>query len=138
MPADANKTYWYTVRAVDDNDCVGCKANVSGNSAPGFGVLRDRVGPDAATGSLTIQCGIANLAYTGTKDIAYETVGLPTPREIYIPSLLGQVVATDNCPDSPLTYTQNPAPGTQVNQGTYPVTITVTDASGTARVVRPR
>lgn len=36
---DLNKTFWYTVRAVDDAAGGG---NVSGNSAPAYGVLRDR------------------------------------------------------------------------------------------------
>lgn len=130
MPADANKTFWYTVRAVDDNDCTGCKANVSGNSAPGYGVLRDRVGPDGTGGELTIQCATVALSYVGTKEIPYENAGLPVPRDIYIPNLLGQVVAEDNCPDSPLTYTQSPPPGSPANIGIHPVTITVTDASG--------
>lgn len=44
---DLNKTYWYTVRAVD---LSGCGGNFSANSAPAFGVLRDRVGPDGPVG----------------------------------------------------------------------------------------
>ncbi len=44
---DANKTFWYTVRAIDLSSCGG---NYSANSAPAFGVLRDRVGPDAPVG----------------------------------------------------------------------------------------
>lgn len=130
MPGDANKTYWYTVRAVDINDCVGCKANVSGNSAPGYGVLRDRVGPDGTTGTIEIMCGQADVDFTGSKDSSYQTHGYPVPREFYIPNLMSQVIAEDNCPDSPLTFSQNPAPGTPVSSGVYPVTITVTDASG--------
>lgn len=47
VPADVNKTFWYTVRAVDLSSCGG---NFSANSAPAFGVLRDRVGPDAPVG----------------------------------------------------------------------------------------
>jgi len=45
--ADADKTFWYTVRAVDQSSCGG---NFSPNSAPAFGVLRDREGPAGPTG----------------------------------------------------------------------------------------
>lgn len=50
---EAGKTYWYTVRAVDKS---ACDANVSGNSAPAYGVLRDRVGPDQPSGGVTGDC----------------------------------------------------------------------------------
>jgi hypothetical protein len=49
----ANKTFWYTVRAVDGSACGG---NLSGNSAPAYGVLRDRIGPPRTDGSLLINC----------------------------------------------------------------------------------
>lgn len=51
--AEANKTYWYTVRAIDAS---ACSANISGNSAPAYGVLRGRVGPDAPDGSIVGRC----------------------------------------------------------------------------------
>jgi hypothetical protein len=44
---DWNTTYWYTVRSEDASAGGG---NLSGNSAPAYGVLRDWVGPPAATG----------------------------------------------------------------------------------------
>ena len=47
VPADVNKTFWYTIRAVDLSSCGG---NLSANSAPAFGVLRDREGPAAPNG----------------------------------------------------------------------------------------
>lgn len=47
VPADLNRTFWYTVRAVDLSSCGG---NFSANSAPAFGVLRDRTGPVAPNG----------------------------------------------------------------------------------------
>jgi len=50
---DLGRTFWYTVRA---QDLGACGPNLSGNSAPAFGVLRDRVGPDAPTGSIQIHC----------------------------------------------------------------------------------
>jgi len=50
---DWSVTYWYTVRAEDEARCAD---NLSGNSAPAFGVLRDWEGPPAATGVVaTIQ-----------------------------------------------------------------------------------
>ena len=52
-PTDYGKTYWYTVRAVDDGACGG---NFSPHSAPAFGVLRDRSGPDGPDGGIQILC----------------------------------------------------------------------------------
>lgn len=53
IATDAGRTFWYSVRAADDG---ACSPNFSGNSAPAFGVLRDRVGPDAPGGLVTIRC----------------------------------------------------------------------------------
>ena len=44
---DWNTTYWYTVRAEDN---ASCAHNLSGNSAPAYGLLRDWQGPPPATG----------------------------------------------------------------------------------------
>lgn len=52
MPGDADKTYFYTIRAVDNSICE----NVSGPSAPTWGVLRDREGPAAPIGTLGVLC----------------------------------------------------------------------------------
>lgn len=49
----ANKTFWYTVRAVDDSACGG---NLSGNSTPVYGVLRDRIGPPKPDGFAELTC----------------------------------------------------------------------------------
>lgn len=49
----ANKTFWYTARAVDSSACGG---NLSGNSAPAFGVLRDRIGPPKPSGFIRLNC----------------------------------------------------------------------------------
>jgi hypothetical protein len=58
LPADAGKTFWYTVRAEDDTPCktpagVG---NLSGPSAPAYGVLRDWIGPTNSSRGLTTRC----------------------------------------------------------------------------------
>jgi hypothetical protein len=53
-PADYSRTYWYTVRALDNGACDG--GNYSANSAPAFGVLRDRQGPGGPTGTLGVLC----------------------------------------------------------------------------------
>jgi len=60
---EADKTYWYTVRAVDASECGG---NVSGNSGPAYGVLRDRVGPNAPDGSVTGSCVIPVVSTNGS------------------------------------------------------------------------
>lgn len=49
----ASKTYWYTVRSIDGSACDG---NLSGNSAPAYGVLRDRIGPPRPDGEILISC----------------------------------------------------------------------------------
>ena len=53
VPADADKTFWYTVRAEDDGACGG---NLSPHSSPVFGVLRDREGPAGPRGDVTFNC----------------------------------------------------------------------------------
>lgn len=53
-PADYGKTFWYTVRAVDDGACNG--GNYSAHSAPAFGVLRDRAGPASPLGGVFVIC----------------------------------------------------------------------------------
>lgn len=45
------KTVWYTVRSVDNASCV--PPNMAGHSGAVYGVLRDRVGPDPSSGSIT-------------------------------------------------------------------------------------
>ena len=51
-PADLNKTFWYSVRAVKSTACGNL---ASGNSAPGFGVLRDRSGPLGGGATITLR-----------------------------------------------------------------------------------
>ncbi len=67
MPQDASKTFWYTVVAVDNGACDG--GNLSPHSAPVFGVLRDRTGPDAPTGGVDILCCDPMVATNGTSDL---------------------------------------------------------------------
>jgi len=61
-PTNYAKTYWYTVRAIDDTtNAVACATppfggNLSGHSPPVPGVLRDRTGPGTPVGGLRIQC----------------------------------------------------------------------------------
>ena len=129
MPADANKTFWYTVRAEDGNNCIGCLPNLSGNSAPAFGVLRDRVGPGGPTGTVNVQCTDADVEFTEVTNIPYKDAGIPEPSQFLIPDLASQVVATDNGP-GPLSITQQPPAGTPVQSGSHTITVTVTDASG--------
>jgi hypothetical protein len=52
-PSSYGKTFWYTVRAQDSGAC-GPSPNLSANSGPAFGVLRDREGPGGATGCVSI------------------------------------------------------------------------------------
>ncbi len=52
VPPDLGKTFYYTVRAIDNT----VAQNLSGHSAPAWGVLRDREGPAGATGGLKLRC----------------------------------------------------------------------------------
>lgn len=50
-----------------------------------------------------------------------------------VPNVVALVVATDNCtPTGSLVITQDPAAGTLVGSGQYPITVTVKDSSGNA------
>lgn len=51
MPGNAGETYFYTVRAADSGPCG---ENIGPNGSGGWGVLRDRVGPDPAGGTRTL------------------------------------------------------------------------------------
>jgi hypothetical protein len=53
--ANPAQTFWYTVRAVNSNKCNGL---FSPNSAPAFGVLRQREGPEAPDGQVATACAI--------------------------------------------------------------------------------
>lgn len=84
-PADpqqdhGNKTYWYSVRAIDS---ATCSANISGNSAPAFGVLRDRIGPEAPGGMVATNCAELFLEQIGESTPG---VGFPLfdPSQTYI------------------------------------------------------
>ncbi|MBL9170647.1 MAG: hypothetical protein JNN07_23145 [Verrucomicrobiales bacterium] len=52
-PKDRGETFWYTVRAEDSGACRG---NLSPHSAPAFGIIRDRTGPAAPSGTVTTAC----------------------------------------------------------------------------------
>ena len=54
--------YWYSVRAVH---VAACAPLLSPHSAPASGVLRQRAGPDATTGSVLGSCGAPAVIYTG-------------------------------------------------------------------------
>jgi hypothetical protein len=66
MPANADETYWYSVRAAETN---ACGTNFSPSSRMVFGVLRDRVGPAAPTGSIELNCPSPTLAFTDSTGV---------------------------------------------------------------------
>lgn len=64
---DLSKTYYYTIRATD-----GAKLpNLSGHSAPAWGVLRDRKGPDGVGGGLNLFCRVPNLVFDDFTQVTY-------------------------------------------------------------------
>lgn len=66
-PADYGRTYWYTVRAADDGACDG--GNLSANSAPAFGVLRDRTGPAGPSGGIDVICCVPTVKGGDSRDL---------------------------------------------------------------------
>jgi hypothetical protein len=65
MASAEGKTFWYSVRAKKPN-CTDPYANLSPHSATAFGVLRDREGPAAPTGAISIRCCRPESTHTGT------------------------------------------------------------------------
>jgi len=59
--------FWYTVRAVST---AACDPLLSSHSSPAWGVLRPRVGPDAATGDVQGSCG--------TPVVMFQTISVQT------------------------------------------------------------
>ena len=71
LPADAGKTYFYTIRAVDGSYCK----NVSGNCGPMWGVLRDRAGPAGTVGTILTPCKQLSVVYNNYQQIAETGLG---------------------------------------------------------------
>jgi hypothetical protein len=69
VPEDYDQTYWYTVRSVKPTALGG---NFSPNSAPAFGVLRNRNAPDAPDGQIFIYCCLPIAAPDKTEDVTEE------------------------------------------------------------------
>lgn len=89
-PTDYTKTFWYTVRAIDNVDEAGECAiapfdgNISGNSPPLFGVLRDRISPGPVTGEIGIQCATPVVEITRLPDQSLGPEGNFSPDNAYI------------------------------------------------------
>jgi hypothetical protein len=66
-PADHDKTFWYSVRAVKQTAAGG---NLSPNSAPAFGVLRNRFAPAAPEGKVFITCCRPDVQPDRVEDVA--------------------------------------------------------------------
>ena len=125
MPTFAGTTVWYTVVAEDNAQCGSCLGNRSGHSPPGFGVLRDRVGPEPASNfAVRIRCDSPSVKYTNTFRIAAASPGSGVQGWLEIPNLAALVTATDAC-SAVESITQVPVPGTRVG-GTNSQSITVT------------
>jgi hypothetical protein len=77
VPEDYDQTYWYTVRAVKPTAMGG---NYSPNSAPAFGVLRNRNAPDAPDGQIFIYCCLPIAIADKAEDVAEE--GADDPRRV--------------------------------------------------------
>lgn len=71
---DMGITYWYTVRSEDA--AAQNPANLSGHCGAVYGVLRDRAGPPAPTGSTTRCVCLLRLASEGGPPVQYESYNL--------------------------------------------------------------
>jgi hypothetical protein len=68
MAANQGRTFYYTVRAMDAASCGG---NLSGNSAPGWGVLRDNTGPrDPTEGTVSTTNYLPSVLHESTGTMA--------------------------------------------------------------------
>lgn len=65
-PNDHDKTFWYTVRALKTTNDGGV---LSPNSAPAFGVLRNRFAPAAPIGAIFITCCKPDVAPDRVEDV---------------------------------------------------------------------
>ena len=85
-PADHDKTFWYTVRAFKptDNEVGGV---FSPNSAPAFGVLRNRFAPEAPDGQIFITCCKPDVAPDRIQDVADGSAADPL-RAIFEPACI--------------------------------------------------
>ncbi|GAA5484713.1 hypothetical protein [Haloferula sargassicola] len=81
MPADASKTYWFTVRAEDNTSCA--EKNYSAHSSPVYGVLRDRAGPDRPTGTVRVCRYRAGVEATGYARASFDEYGMDPARELF-------------------------------------------------------
>ena len=79
MAAHQGRTFYYTIRALDAASCGG---NISGNSAPAWGVLRDNIGPqEAVTGTVTSTNYLPAVVHDSTQTITDPNA---RPGEIFV------------------------------------------------------
>ncbi len=76
--ADKGKTYYYTVRAADGS----VAKNLSGNSAPAWGVLRDRIGPLPTSGDVIVSSFAATPTFVSLTQMPF--AGLPSDQSHYL------------------------------------------------------
>ncbi len=75
------ETYWYSVRAGDNG---ACGQNLSGNGGPAFGVLRQRVGPGAGSGTIEINCLRPVVNFKGVSYLPLGNRSDPTNFDLYL------------------------------------------------------
>lgn len=64
LPDDASRTYYYSVRVEDASACGG---NMSANSSPAYGALRDRRPLEDPSGTVTTRCLSLQIISKGTE-----------------------------------------------------------------------
>jgi hypothetical protein len=69
VPDSYDQTYWYTVRAVKQTVLPPHAAPLSPNSAPAFGVLRNREAPEGPDGRVFITCCLPDVQPDRVEDV---------------------------------------------------------------------
>ena len=77
LVANPGRTYFYTVRALDGGACAG--GNLSVNSGPVPGTLRDHGAPDAPTGSVVIVCQEPEVTFVNFTTLAEAGASVSDP-----------------------------------------------------------
>lgn len=101
---DLNQTFWYSVRAIDNGSFDAAPGgpfcnvppfggNLSANSPTAYGTLRNRVGPAAPSGLVSILCPVPAIAAVGAVRVPDATLD---PNRRYVELIAGRQAAESN------------------------------------------
>ncbi|MCC5842246.1 MAG: hypothetical protein JJT96_19175 [Opitutales bacterium] len=79
LEENPDQTFWYTVRAVKQTVLPPHLSPLSPNSAPAFGVLRNRDAPEGPNGQIFITCCLPEVAADRVEDVPSSTASANDP-----------------------------------------------------------